>query len=165
MCSRWSLTAAPATAAEPLTTLFTASVTFASAAFSWPKATDSSLARFDLNALRTRLVTLFTSSMGALVTESTASTAEDTESVISFTSSRIWSTRMISRLAASTVSDTRSTSGSTLAATGSSEAVMRSTLASVGSTCFCTCSTVLRVLRTVITSSTTSQISAAPTST
>ena len=43
--------------------------------------------------------------------------------------------------------------------------VMRSTLASVGSTCFWTSSTVLRVLRTVITSSTTSQMSAAPTST
>ena len=78
--------------------------------------------------------------MGALVTVSTASTAEETESVISFTSSRIWSTRMISRFAASTVSDTRSTSGSTFAATGSSEAVMRSTLASVGSTCFWTSS-------------------------
>ena len=58
-------------------------------AFAWPRATDSSLARRDLNALRTREVTLFTNSTGALVTVSTASTAEATESVISFTSSRI----------------------------------------------------------------------------
>ena len=49
----------------------------------------ASLARRDLNALRTREVTLFTNSTGALVTVSTASTAEATESVISFTSSRI----------------------------------------------------------------------------
>ena len=42
---------------------------------------------------------------------------------------------------------------------------MRSTLASVGSTCFWTSSTVLRILRTVMTSSMTSQMSAAPTST
>ncbi len=61
----------------------------ARSAFAWPSATDSSLARRDLKALRTRDVTLFTSSTGAFVTVSTASTADDTESVISFTSSRI----------------------------------------------------------------------------
>ena len=96
-------------------------------AFSWPSATDSSLARRGLNALRTLVVTLFTSSSGAFAAASTASTALDTDSVISPTSSSIWSTRMISRLAASTVNDTRSTSGSTFATAGSSAAVMLST--------------------------------------
>ena len=72
---------------------------------------------------------------------------------------------MISRFAASTVSDTRSTSGSTFDAAGSSEAVMRSTLASVGSTRFCRSSTVLRALRTVMTSSMASQTKATPTTT
>ena len=102
-CSRWSATASFAAATEVVTTPLTTSavetgtsVPFPFApweaersAFAWPRATDSSLARRDLNALRTREVTLFTNSTGALVTVSTASTAEATESVISFTSSRI----------------------------------------------------------------------------
>lgn len=102
-CSRWSATASFAAATEVVTTPLTTSAVetgtsvpcpFAPweaerSAFAWPRATDSSLARRDLNALRTREVTLFTNSTGALVTVSSASTAEATESVISFTSSRI----------------------------------------------------------------------------
>ena len=84
---------------------------------------------------------------------------------MSLTSSKIRSRRMISRFAASTVKDTRSTSGSTLSIAGSSDFVMRCTLSSVGSSCSFILSTVVRVLRTVITSSITNHTKATPSTT
>ena len=58
-------------------------------AFASPRATDSSLACFDLSFSRTLEVTLFMISMGAFVAASTAPTAFEAESVMSLTSSKI----------------------------------------------------------------------------
>ena len=136
----------------------------------------------------------FTKSIGALVTVSTAPAAFETESVIWVTSSRIWSTRMSSKFAASTVSDRRSTSGSTRptaglassaisftrvssgsiwsvtrastwAMRGSTWAVIFSTFCSVGMSSLWASSMVERVERMVSANSTTNHTSTAPTST
>ena len=154
---------AAASAASAASAAASAAACSSTASFWPPKARETSLARRGLKASRRRVVRFSTAVAGTCATLSTATVAEDRESVIWVTSSRIWSTRMISRLAASTVSCTRSTRGSTFATAGFTDSVSSLALAMIGCTSCFTSSIVVRALRTVIASSTTNQIKAMPT--
>ena len=121
-------------------------------------AMDSSEAVRGFKALRTLDETWFTASWGAQTSAVAAPDAWFRFLVISPASSRMVSTRMISRFTASTERFTRSMSGSSFSTAGMSASAALSTFSSVGLSCSCMVFTAERVLRMVSAASITSQM-------